>query len=539
MYNISLKTAYFPAQTDAEIHDITIGNLLRKIAAKYPDAIAVQEIDNSGLNARAYTYAELLTQSEQLALALSSRFQLGEKIVVWAPNQPEWILMEYACALAGLVLVTANPSFQAKELRYVLEQSGAVALFYVAEFRGNPMAGIAGEALARNEHIREQVLLTDQAAMLHQANPDQAATLPMVCPQDAAQIQYTSGTTGFPKGATLSHRNLHNNARLFADRVGVNQQSVWANFMPLFHTAGCATGTLGCLQAGCRMLLIRQFNADSLAELIEREGVTTFFAVPTMLVALLESLAKTPRDMTSMHSITSGGAPVAPDLVRHVKAQLGCHFQSAFGQTESSPMISLNHPDVSLDEICTSAGQPLPQCEVSIRSPEDNSALGIGEVGEICTRSYAVMLGYHANEAATQAAIDTEGWLHTGDWGKLDEKGFIRVTGRLKDMIIRGGENRFPAEIEYVLITHDSVAEVAVVGLPDEKWGEIIAAFVRTENNQPLDDQALHAHCREYLSAQKTPTDWVQVESFPLTGSGKMQKFVLRERYLAREYGEI
>jgi len=539
MYNTNLKTAHFLAQTDAEIRDISIGDLLREIAAKSPDAIAVQEIDDAGQNARTYTYAALLQESEQLALALSTRFQHGEKVVVWAPNQPEWVLMEYACALAGLVLVTANPSFQAKELRYVLEQSGAVALFYAEAFRGNPMAAIAEEALVGNEAIREWALLTDQTAMLRQASSEHVATLPVVGPHDAAQIQYTSGTTGFPKGATLSHRNLHNNARLFADRAGVDQQSVWANFLPLFHTAGCATGTMGCLQAGCRMLLIRQFNADILAELIEREGVTTFFAVPTMLVVLLESLLRTPRDMTSMHSITSGGAPVAPDLVRNVKAQLGCHFQSAFGQTESSPMISLNHYDVSLDEICTSAGQPLPQCEVSIRSPEDNAVLGIAEVGEICTRSYAVMLGYHANEAATQAAIDAEGWLHTGDLGTLDEKGFIRVTGRLKDMIIRGGENHFPAEIEYVLITHDSVAEIAVVGLPDDKWGEIIAAFVRTENNQPLDEQALHTHCREHLSAQKTPTHWVQVESFPLTGSGKMQKFVLRERYLAGEYGEL
>ena len=201
-------------------------------------------------------------------------------------------------------------------------------------------------------------------------------------------------------------------------------------------------------------------------------------------------------------------------------------------------MISLNHHDVSLDEICTSAGQPLPQCEVSIRHPDDNSVMAIGEAGEICTRSYAVMLGYHANEDATKAAIDADGWLHTGDLGTLDEKGFIRVTGRLKDMIIRGGENHFPAEIEYVLIAHPTVAEVAVVGLPDEKWGEIIAAFIRTEDNQPLNKQALHSHCREHLSAQKTPTCWIQVASFPLTGSGKMQKFVLKERYVNGDYDE-
>lgn len=536
MYDIKLHTSWFPAQTDASIRDISIGALLREIADSHPDAIALQEIDDEGQNARILTYAALLAESEKLAHVLASRFTHDEKVVVWAPNQPEWILMEYACALAGLVLVTANPSFQAKELRYVLEQSGAVALFYVTEFRGNPMAEIAAEALEGNTRIREKVLLTDLAALLRRTDSDKPVALPDVNPQDAAQIQYTSGTTGFPKGATLSHRNLHNNARLFAERAGVNQHSVWANFMPLFHTAGCATGALGCLQAGCRMLLIRQFNADILAELIEREGVTTFFAVPTMLVALLESLTKTPRDVSSMHSITSGGAPVAPDLVRNVKTQLGCHFQSAFGQTESSPMISLNHHDVSLDEICTSAGQPLPQCEVSIRNPDSNEVVAIGEVGEICTRSYAVMLGYYANEAATRAAIDAEGWLHTGDLGTLDENGFIRVTGRLKDMIIRGGENHFPAEIEYVLITHPTVVEVAVAGLPDEKWGEIIAAFIRTEDNLPIDEQALHSHCRQHLSAQKTPARWIRVESFPLTGSGKMQKFVLREQFVNGDF---
>lgn len=538
MYQINLQNAYFPAQDDTHIRDITIGQLLRETAVNSPDQIAVQEIDNEGKTARTLSYKELLSKSEKLAFALCQYFQKDEKIVVWAPNVLEWMVMEYACAFSGLVLVTANPSFQTKELRYVLEQSGAVALFYTNSFRGNPMAEIAQEAMADNPNIRLHKHLNEIDAMLHSVTTD-SQELPTVNPEDAAQIQYTSGTTGFPKGATLSHRNLHNNARLFADRAGVDQNTVWANFMPLFHTAGCATSALGCLQAGCRMLLIQQFNADILAELIEREGVSTFFAVPTMLVALLESLEKTPRDMSSMHSITSGGAPVAPDLVRNVKAQLGCHFQSAFGQTESSPMISLNHHDVSLDESCTSAGQPLPQCEVSIRNPENNELLKVGEVGEICTRSYAVMLGYHANTEATNAAIDNEGWLHTGDLGTLDEKGFIRVTGRLKDMIIRGGENHFPAEIEYALISHPSVAEVAVVGLPDEKWGEVIAAFIRTEANQELDKTALHTHCRDVLSAQKTPTKWFQVDAFPLTGSGKMQKFVLRDQFVNGEHTEI
>ena len=534
MYDVQLAESLFPAQADATVREITVGGLLREVASDQPEAIAVVDVGLDGAIGRRWTYAELLADSNELALALSTRFRPGERVVVWAPNIPEWLLMEYACALAGIVLVTANPSFQAKELRYVLEQSGSVALFLVESHRGNPMSEIARSAITGNAAIREVVQLEDRQALLRRNGQDPG--LPVVAPGDAAQIQYTSGTTGFPKGAVLSHRNLVNNARLFAARATTHQGSVWANFMPLFHTAGCATGALGSLQAACKMLLIKQFDAAVLAQLIESERVTTFFAVPTMLVSLLESLEQSPRDVSSVEVITSGGAPVAPDLVRRVRDALGCSFQTAFGQTEASPMISLNHHDVSLDDICNTAGQPLPQTSVSIRSPEENTVVPIGVVGEICARSYGVMIGYHANEEATAAAIDAEGWLHTGDLGKMDSRGFIRVTGRVKDMIIRGGENHFPAEIENVLLQHFSVAEVAVVGLPDEKWGEVISAFVRTDGDLELDVEVLRSHCREQLSAQKTPSVWCRVESFPLTGSGKVQKFALRDRYLAGEF---
>jgi len=534
MYDIQLSESLFPAQPDGEIREITVGGLLRDIAAAHPADTAVVDVDMHGQLGRSWSYAELLEDSEKLALALSTRYAPGERLVVWAPNIPQWLLMEYACALAGLVLVTANPSFQAGELRYVLEQSGAAGLFRVDEFRGNPMAGIAAEAVAGNAAIREVVRMEDAEQLLHHGM--RAPQLPEVQPHDAAQIQYTSGTTGFPKGAVLSHRNLLNNARLFAARAGTHRGSVWANFMPLFHTAGCATGALGSLQAGCKMLLIKQFNAATLARLIESEGVTTFFAVPTMLVGLLEALEQTPRDVSSMEVITTGGASVAPALVQQLRDALGCSLQTAFGQTEASPMISLNHADVSLDDICNSAGQPLPQTEVSIRSADDNRVVPVGTVGEICVRSYGVMLGYHANPAATAAAIDAEGWLHTGDLGTLDSRGYVRITGRVKDMIIRGGENHFPAEIENLLLQHPSVAEIAVVGLPDEKWGEEIAAFIRSEGDRTLDIDALRGYCREHLSPQKTPRLWCRVDAFPLTGSGKIQKFALRDNYLAGQY---
>jgi len=535
MYDVNLTTSHFPAQNDAEIRDITVGGLLREIAAKNQHAVAMVDIADNGDCGHSWTYAELLAQAQRLAEALTSRFEAGEKVVVWAPNIPKWIFMEYACGLAGLVLVTANPSFQASELKYVLEQSGAVGLFMVDGFRGNPMAEIARQARKGNTRLREVVNLEDEDALY--ATGERPAVLPDVQPDDAAQIQYTSGTTGFPKGAVLSHKNLVNNARLFCMRKQVGPHSVWANFMPLFHTAGCATGALGCLQAACKMLLIKRFDADVFARLIEEQGVTTCFAVPTMLFNLLDSLEKIPRDMSSLEVITTGGAPVPPDLVRRVRDRLGCHLLSAFGQTEHSPMICLNPVEATLEQIVETAGQPLPWTEVSIRSPKDNQVLPVGDVGEICAQSYAVMIGYNDNPEATAAAIDRGGWLHTGDLGTMDAQGFVRVTGRVKDMIIRGGENHFPAEIEAVLVTHRHVAQVAVVGIPDEKWGEVIAAFILSD--QSLDVVDLRAHCKAHLSAQKTPSVWVHVPNFPLTGSGKVQKFAIRDKFLAGNYGEV
>ena len=535
MYNLHLETSHFPAQTDTEIRDISVGGLLREIASSHPDSIAMVDVAEDGNCGQSWTYSDLANQAKSLAQALASRFEPRERIVVWAPNIPEWIFMEYAAGLAGLVLVTANPSFQTAELRYVLDQSDAVGLFMIDEFRGNPMKEIANEATKGNTCLRETVNLHSKDTLFKIG--DRPTLLPNVHPDDPAQIQYTSGTTAFPKGAVLSHKNLVNNARLFCARKQVNQHSVWANFMPLFHTAGCATGALGCLQAACKMLLIKRFDSDIFAQLIEEQKVTTCFAVPTMLFNLLESLEQKPRDMSSLEVITTGGAPVPPDLVRRVRDNLGCHLLSAFGQTEHSPMISVNPIGSTIEQIVETAGQPLPHTEVSIRSPENNNVLPIAEVGEICARSYAVMIEYNDNPEATVSAIDSDGWLHTGDLGTMDSHGFIRVTGRVKDMIIKGGENYFPAEIEAALVIHPQVSQVAVVGLPNEKWGEIIAAFILSET--PLDRNDLQTHCRVNLSPQKTPSIWVHVPEFPLTGSGKVQKFAIREKYLAGNYGKV
>ena len=535
MYKVALTESLFPAQTSEPVWETTVGGMLREVTARDPSVPALVEVTVDGETGRRWNYGELLADSEKLALALSTRFAPGEKVVVWAHNIPEWVLMEYACALAGLVLVTANPAFQPKELRYVLEQSGAVALFQVESYRGNPMAEIGAEAIQGLEAVREVTLLTDNAAML--AYGSRPAALPDVKPDDAAQIQYTSGTTGFPKGAVLAHRELVNNARFYAGRCGTTAETTWINPMQLFHTAGCGMITLGCMQAGGRMVLIGQFDPGVVLRVMEQERANIILGVPTMILAMVEAQGQAPVDCASLQLISSGGAMVPPELVRSAIMAFACAFSILYGQTEYSPTITQHHSTDSFDDICNTVGQPVEHTSVSIRRTGSNGVAPIGGVGEICVRGPCTMLGYHANPEATAETIDGDGWLHTGDLGTMDARGYVRVTGRVKEMIIRGGENFFPAEIENVLLEHPDVAEIAVVGLPDEKWGEIIAAFYRTEGNAEVDIAELRAHCREHLAPQKTPAVWERVTAFPLTGSGKIQKFALRDQYVARQKG--
>ncbi|MEH6526055.1 MAG: AMP-binding protein [Sneathiella sp.] len=534
MYDFQLSQSYIPAQEDDVVLDTTVGGVLRETVGRTPDAEALVEVNMEGQTARRWTYRELLAESERLAHALASRFKPGERITVWSPNIPEWVLMEYACALAGLVLVTANPAYQPKELEYVLKQSGSVALFSVKSYRGNPMADIALEATKDLSAIREMVDMEDPAALFRMDN--ETATLPHVHPDDAAQIQYTSGTTGFPKGAVLAHRGLTNNARYFVRRARTGPDASWLNFMPMFHTSGCGMMTLGSVQVGCRMLIVKVFDPIAVLDLIEAEKISAFLGVPTMLVGMLEALENHKRDTSSLTVVISGGSMVAPELVRNVCDAFGCDFETVYGQTETYPLLSQHHHTDTIEDICTTIGQPMPQTETSIRSVEDNKVVPIDTVGEICVRGYCTMIGYHENEAATSETIDAEGWLHTGDLGAMDSRGYLRITGRVKEMIIRGGENLFPAEIENVLLEHPMVAEIAVVGIPDPKWGEIVACFVRPEPGATADHLELRRYCREHMAPQKTPAIWCFVKDFPLTGSGKIQKFVLRDQYVAGEH---
>ena len=534
MYRVDLTEAYFPAQGGATPEPVTIGAMLRASAAAAPGRPALKELGYDGAIGRVWTYAELLADAERLARALASRHEAGARIAVYANNTPEWVLLELACGLAGVVLVTVNPAYQPRELRYVLEQSRAEAIYYVQEFRGNPMKRIADEVCDQIPAIRWRILLNDHAALYAGADD---GVLRDPTPSDDVQIQYTSGTTGFPKGALLHHNGLVRNGVDVMERAGLRPGDVFVHAMPLFHTTGCAILVLGGLATGGTMLLAPMFDPGVIVKVMERERPRFLLGVPTMLVALLDVIEATGADVSSVERIMSGGSMVAPELCRRAQRVVGAPIQIVYGQTEASPVITQAWHDDDLRDLTETIGQPTPGTEVSIRDPQTNEVVACDEIGEICCRGYLVMTGYNDNPDATSAAIDADGWLHTGDLGRMDARGYVTITGRVKEMIIRGGENLFPAEIENAMLEHDAVAEVAVVGTPDPKWGEEVACFMKATPGAARPSPAeLKAFIRQRLSPQKTPRYWIWIEDWPLTGSGKIQKFRLREGLEAGAY---
>jgi fatty-acyl-CoA synthase len=535
MYRVELGQSLFPAQRDLELSHISIGDALRDAAARWPDRESLVEAFADGRTGRRWSFSQLRDDSERLARALLTRFKPGERITVWAPNTPEWVLLEYALALASMTLVTANPAFKARELSYVLRQSGSVGLFHVREHRGNPMAEIAAEMAAELPELRDVVDMEDPDALFRLAG--EPPELPTVRHLDPAQIQYTSGTTGFPKGVMLHHHGLINNSRHHFASSGLREGDRTLLMMPLFHTGGCALGLLGALQAGCCSVLLRQFDGLGAYRLTESEGLAGILGVPTMLQAIVEAHAASPRPLPALRIAASGGAMVPPELVRELTSRLECEFIIVYGQTESSPLLAQTRPGDSWQDNCETLGQPMPHTDVGIFDIDSGAVMPVGEVGEIRARGYQVMLGYHDDPQATARTIDADGWLHTGDLGTMDVRGYVRITGRVKDIIIRGGENLFPAEIENVLLEHPDVAEVAVVGVPCPRMGEAVAAFIRPLPGKSMDSKALAAHCRAQIAAQKTPAHWIEVSSFPLTGSGKIQKFELRRRWEEEQSG--
>jgi fatty-acyl-CoA synthase len=515
----------------------TVGSRLREVAAEVPDRVALIE----GLptpDRRQWTYAEVFADAERCGHYLLQHFEPGEHIAVWAHNLPEWVLLEYGAALAGLTLVTVNPSLQPSEAAYILGQSRAAGLFLVPEVRGNPLAAHAEAIRAELPELRT-VLRLDLLGELMASTDGVDVTLPEVGSNDPAQIQYTSGTTGFPKGVVLSHDSIINNARLWVDRIEIADGAGWLLPMPLYHTGGCVLGVLGALDRRATLALMPMFEPGLFLELIEVERVGFANAVPTMLIAAMDHPDLSVRDLSSWRSTVAGGAQVPEALVRRIEDALGVDFTIVFGQTECSPLLTSTFPSDNAEDKGLTVGPPLPHTEIRIVDPVSMETVPIGTAGELCARGYFTMLGYFNNPEATAKTLRADGWLRTGDLAKMDERGYCRIVGRLKDMIIRGGENLFPAEIEEVLYRHPTVAEVAVVGLPDEHWGEVVGAFIRLRDPDVRPTVAdLRLHVRAHLSPQKTPTKWYAVDGYPLTGPGKIQKFAIREAWEKGEHAD-
>ncbi|MSR15555.1 MAG: AMP-dependent synthetase [Gammaproteobacteria bacterium] len=528
-----LTESYWPATNELPLFNRSCGEALRIAAHAVPTRIALVDGQVDPTLRRRWTYAELLTQSERTARALLTHFKPGEHIAVWSGNSPEWVILQFGLALAGMVMVTVNPAFRVAELAYVLRQSRASGIFHQAEYRGRALGAVIEEAVAADKLDLQRVVCIDDLARFIEGRNDLA--LPVVEPSAPAMIQYTSGTTGQPKGALLNHYSVTNNARLMALLKGADADTVNLAVAPLFHTAGCVGAILGSIQTYGAIVLPPAFDAESMLDFIEQERVSFTFAVPTMLIALLDAQAQRPRDLSTLKVVFSGATIVPVEVVRRVEAEFGVRLVIGFGQTESSPGITHTRLDDGPRDKSETIGRPMPQVEVKIIDPTTGATLAIDHPGELCTRGFLVMMGYYDMPEATAAAIDQDGWLHTGDLCAMDARGYCRVTGRLKDMIIRGGENIYPREIEEVLYTHAAIAEVAVFGAPNQYWGEEVGAAFTLKAGATVTSETLREFVSTRLARHKLPTLWFCVSEIPATASGKLQKFRLVERYRAGE----
>jgi fatty-acyl-CoA synthase len=359
---------------------------------------------------------------------------------------------------------------------------------------------------------------------------DATRALPAVAPDDAVMIQYTSGTTGAPKGAVLRHYGLVNAGHFIAERLERGRGDVWLNPLPMFHTGGCVMGTLGAMASLGAQVMVIDFDPSLVLRLIDEERATYALGVPTMILALMENGDFATRDHSSLQVFSSGATTVPPELVRRIEEGFDVTYNMAMGQTESSSVIFMTRLDSTRIQKAETLGVPLLHWETMIAG-EDGQPVPVGTQGEICCRGFGVMAGYYNMPEATAEAIDADGWLHTGDLGTMDAEGYTRITGRIKDMIIRGGENIFPREIEDVLVTHDAIAEAAVIGVPDQKWGELPVVFMRLAGDARPSDEELGEFLEARIAPHKVPREWFVVDGLPINAAGKVQKFLLREQY--------
>lgn len=523
-----LTESYRPAETSQDLLDMTLGDLLRRVANDVPERIALVEGVPERARRRRWTYAQLLREAEQVAFALLGRFQVGECVVVYAANSPEWVLLQHGMSLAGIMLVPVNPAYTTRELEYVARNCNAAGIFFDEAYRGRDLRAVVRELRAAClPNLREEISMAGFETFAASGRPTR---LPQITPDQILQVQYTSGTTGHPKGALLHHRGVINTARNVALRIRFPDGGVHVNAMPMFHIAGSAVAEFGVIAQRGTFVLMSHFDAGAMLEMFESERCNATLIVPTMILALLDHPERASHDVSSMQTILSGAANVPAALVRRTQELLNCSICIIFGQTESNGPITVTGPDDSIADQTETVGRPLPHVEVKVVDPISEATAPLETVGEIWVRGYQTMPGYLDLPEASKATVREDGWLRTGDLGTMDHRGYLRITGRLKEMIIRGGMHLYPKEMEDVLFDHPEVAQVSVFGVPHEKWGEIVAAVIlaRDPDRPPAVDE-LFRYCVDRLATQKIPELWCFVREYPLTPSGKIQKPVLQQ----------
>ncbi|MCY7835901.1 hypothetical protein CHCC20375_2410 [Bacillus licheniformis] len=539
----------------AELLHLTIGKLLEKTAVNTPDHEAVVYPDR-GLR---YTYRQFDQLCRKVAKGLMALgIDKGEHVAIWASNTPEWLTAQFASAKTGAVLVTVNTNYQLSELEYVLKQSDATTLILMESYRGTSYIDIlyklipelkesepgklASERLPFLKNIilmgdkrHPGMYLWDDLLKLSGSVSEKALDRRMerLEEHDVINMQYTSGTTGFPKGVMLTHSNLANNAANIAECMNLSKKDRMCIPVPFFHCFGCVLGNLACVTAGATMVPVQEFSPKEVLSAVETEKCTALHGVPTMFIAELNDQDFASYDLSSLRTGIMAGSNCPIEVMKKVIDNMGMsEITIAYGQTEASPVITQTRANDSLKRRVETVGRALPNVEVKITEPGTNQEVARGVQGELCTRGYHVMKGYYKNPEATAAVIDEEGFLHTGDLAVMDEEGYCRITGRLKDMIIRGGENIYPREIEEFLYKHPNILDVQIVGVPDETFGEEVSAWIKLKSGVSMTAEELKAYCKGKIARYKIPRYIAFVEEFPMTASGKVQKFKLREQAL-------
>jgi fatty-acyl-CoA synthase len=530
---ITRADSYSAGPTAVPLLDGTIGETLRRTVEVYPEREALVAREQ-GYRA---TYAELWEQVGLAARGLIARgVEQGDRVGIWAPNRSEWVVTQYAAARAGAILVNVNPAYKTTELQHALVKVGVKLLIHSRGFRETDYGAMVEEVRGGCPELEAALPLEDEWASLlaDGARIDESALAEResrLRPDDPVNIQFTSGTTGLPKGATLSHRNVLNNGFFNGWTLLYTERDRICVPVPFYHCFGCVMGNLAAVTHGaCVVIPGEAFDPLAVLEAVAEERCTSLYGVPTMFIAELEEPRFAEFDLSSLRTGIMAGAPCPVEVMKRVQADM--HMPDvtiACGMTETSPVSTQTAVDDPLEKRVSTIGRVHPHVEVKIVDPATGVVVPRGTPGEQCTRGYSVMLGYWGDEAATALAIDEDGWMHSGDLSTMDEDGYVNIVGRIKDMVIRGGENIYPREIEEFLLTIEGVSDAYVIGVPSERYGEEVMAWVKLRDGVLRTGDELREACEGRIATYKIPRYWKFVDSFPMTVTGKVQKFRMRE----------